>query len=99
MVQSRISDTRVVQYWDDDHLVAGEVRRQLASEPSCCQRNGILWDLAGLCGKHAQSGTPSPIFADRTVVHVAPALGRQLAALSKGLLEHCLKWMPPPNRT
>jgi hypothetical protein len=42
MVQSRIADTRVIQYWDNDHLVAAALHRQLSSEPSCCQRKGIL---------------------------------------------------------
>jgi hypothetical protein len=26
------------------------LRRQLSSEPRCCQRSGILWDLAVLYG-------------------------------------------------
>ena len=88
MVQSRISDTRVIQYWDHDHLVAGELRRQLSSEPSCCQSKGILWDLAVLYGKQVQWGTTSPIFADGTVVHAVPTLGKQLAAFSERMLEH-----------
>ncbi len=89
MVQSRISDRRVIQYWDHDHLVAGELRQQLSSEPSCCQRKGTLWDLAALYRKQAQWGYSSPVFADGTVVDAVPTLGKQLAALSDGL-EHWL---------
>jgi hypothetical protein len=90
MVQSRISDTRVVQYWDNDHLVAGELHRQLSSEPSCCNRKGNLWDLAALYGRQAQWGNSSPVFTDGPVVDAAPDLGKQLAALSRGskVIEH-----------
>jgi hypothetical protein len=80
MVQSRISDPRVIQYWDNDHLVAGELRRQLASEPSCCQRKGILWDFAVLYGKQAQWGNSSPVFADGPVVKAAPDLAKLLVS-------------------
>ena len=88
MVQSRISDARVIQYWDHDHLVAGELRRQLSSEPSCCQSNGILWDLAVLYGKQSQWGDSSLVFADGPVVDAEPALGKKLAALLDGMVEH-----------
>jgi hypothetical protein len=81
MVQSRISDRRVIQYWDVDHLVAAELRHQLLSQPSCCQRKGILWDLAVLYAKQAQWGNSSPAFADGPVVDAASDLEKRLAAL------------------
>lgn len=80
MVQSRISDLRVIQYWDKEHLVAKELHQQLASEPSCCQRDGILWDLAVLYGKQAHWGNSSPLFADGPVVKAAPGLAKLLAS-------------------
>jgi hypothetical protein len=82
MVQSRISDTRAIQYWDNDHLVARELQHQLSSEPSCCKRDGTLWDLAALYGKQVQWGKSSPVFADGPVVDAAPTLGKQLASLA-----------------
>jgi hypothetical protein len=82
MVQSRISDTRVIQYWDEDHLIAGELQRQLSSEPSCCKRDGTLWDLAALYGREAQWGDSRPVFADGTVVNAAPVLEERFAGLS-----------------
>jgi hypothetical protein len=82
MVQSRISDTRVIQYWDNDHLVAKELRQQLSAEPSCCERKGILWDLAVLYGKQARWEDSSPAFADGPVVNAAPVLEERLAGLS-----------------
>jgi len=88
MVQSRISDTRVVQYWDNDHLVARELHRQLSLEPSCCQRRGILWDLAVLYGRQAQWGNSSPVFADGPVVDAAPVVNKRLAVLSDHTFGH-----------
>jgi len=86
MVQSRIPDTRVIQYWDNDHLVAGELQHQLSSEPSCCKRDGTLWDLAALYGKQVQWGSSSPLFADGTVVDAAPDLEKRLASTQIPLL-------------
>ena len=82
MVQSRIADTRVIQYWDNDHLVAAELSHQLSSEPSCCKRNDTLWDLAALYGKEATWGA-APVFADGTVVEAAPVLEKKLAQFSR----------------
>jgi hypothetical protein len=84
MVQSRISDSRVIQYWAPNHLVAGELQRQLSSEPSCCKREGTLWDLVALYDKPEQWGDSRPVFADGTVVDAASALEQRLAALSSG---------------
>lgn len=83
MVQSRISDPRVIQYWDKDHLVAKELRQQLTSPPSCCQSGGILWDMAALYPKRAQWGDSSPVFADGPVVKVAPVLEEACWALGQ----------------
>jgi hypothetical protein len=82
MVQSRIADTRVIQYWDTDHLVARELQHQLGAEPSCCKRDGTLWDLVALYDKQAQWGSSLPIFADGTVVDAALALEKRLAGFS-----------------
>jgi len=81
MVQSRISDSRVIQYWDTDHLIAGELQHQLGSEPSCCKRDGVLWDLAALYGKEAQWGNSAPLFADGPVVDASPNLEKRLEHL------------------
>jgi hypothetical protein len=64
------------------------LHHQLSLEPSCCQRKGILWDLAVLYGKQAQWGSSSPFFADGPVVDAAPTLGKRLASLSDGSREH-----------
>jgi len=82
MVQSRISDSRVIQYWDEHHVVAGELQHQLSSEPDCCKRDGTLWDLLALYSKKAQWGKSSPVFANGPVVDAAPLLEEKLAELS-----------------
>jgi hypothetical protein len=69
-VQSRISDPRVVQFWDKDHLVAKELQQQLSKSQICCQRNGIIWDVATLYPKYAQWGS-SPAFFGGTVLDVS----------------------------
>jgi len=81
MAQSRISDARVIQYWDSGYLVAGQLRQHLSSALSCCRLNGTLWDLAALYGKKATLGT-SPVFADGTLVDAEPFLRKKLGGLS-----------------
>jgi hypothetical protein len=79
MVQARISDPRVVQFWDKDHLVAKELQQQLSSSQICCQRNGIIWDVAALYASGAQWGT-SPTFFGGAVLNVAGDVRQRLSA-------------------
>jgi len=47
-VLSRLSDQRVQQFWDPNHLIAGVLKRTQGMdklEPECCERKGFLWDL------------------------------------------------------
>jgi hypothetical protein len=50
-VLRRLSDARVQQYWDPNHLLAAQMKKD-AREPQpvqdCCIRSGILWDLAAV---------------------------------------------------
>jgi hypothetical protein len=85
MVQSRIPDPRVVQYWDRGHLVAKELGQQISDlDPGCCQRKGILWDSAALYGKQAQWSHSPPVFIEGPVVRAAADVGKKLAALLGG---------------
>jgi hypothetical protein len=81
-VQSRISDPRAVQFWDKDHLVAKELQQQLSSSQICCQRNGIIWDVAALYPREVQWGTSAPAFFGGAVLDVAGDVGRRLTAMS-----------------
>ena len=50
-VLARLSDARVRQYWDPNHVLAKRMEAD-AREPQpvqeCCVRSGILWDLAAV---------------------------------------------------
>jgi hypothetical protein len=80
-VQSRISDPRVVQFWDKDHLVAKELQQQLSRSQICCQRNGIIWDVATLYPKYAQWGS-SPAFFGGAVLDVSSEIRQRLSAMN-----------------
>jgi hypothetical protein len=50
-VLRRLWDARVQQYWDPDHLLAAQIKkdaRQPQPVQDCCIRSGILWDLAAV---------------------------------------------------
>jgi hypothetical protein len=82
-VQSRISDSRVVQFWDKDHLVAKELQQQLANSQICCQLNGIIWDVAALYPKETKWGASAPAFFGGAVLDVAGNVREHLAATSR----------------
>jgi hypothetical protein len=81
MVQARISDQRVVQFWDKDHLVATQLQKQLSSSQVCCQRNGIIWDVAAIYQRDAQWGA-SPAFFGGAVLDVAGDVRKHLSAMT-----------------
>ena len=83
MVQARISDPRVVQFWDKHHLVAKELQQQLSTSEICCQRNGIIWDVAALYPRDTQWSS-TPAFFGGAVLDVASEVGQHLSALSTG---------------
>jgi hypothetical protein len=80
-VMARISDSRVVQFWDKDHLIAQELRQQLSSSQICCQRNGIIWDVAALYPNNVQWDS-APVFFGGAVLDVAGNVRQHLLAIS-----------------
>lgn len=78
MVQARISDPRAIQFWDKNHLVAKELKQQLASSQICCQRNGIVWDVAAIFPKQIQWGSSAPLFFGGAVADVADQVRQTL---------------------
>ena len=61
LVQSRIPDSRAVQFWDKDHLVAKGLRDQFpSSQALCCERHGVLWDVAALYASGVHWGGSAP---------------------------------------
>ena len=60
-VLRRLSDGRVQQYWDPNHLLATQMKKDARSpqpEQDCCTRSGILWDLAAVY-------PPGAVWSDR----------------------------------
>jgi hypothetical protein len=84
-VLSRIRDTRAIQFWDKDHLVAKELRQQLSPTQICCQRNGIIWDVAALYAKGTQWDSSKPAYFGGAVLDVSPEVGKQIATLTSSL--------------
>lgn len=63
-VLGRMSDRRVQQYWDPDHQLAKRMAadaRAPQPEPECCERSGILWDLAAVYGREARWDDRMPV--------------------------------------
>jgi len=80
-VLARISDPRVRQFWDKDHLIAKQLDQQLStSQPSCCRHAGILWDVVALYPKGIKWGGSQPAFIDGAVVKVEMELGKRVTA-------------------
>jgi len=82
-VQSRIPDPRAVQFWDKNHLVAKELQQQLSSSQICCQRNGIVWDVAAVYPKDIQWGSSAPLFFGGAVVDVADSVRQKLSQFER----------------
>lgn len=81
-VLARISDRRVIQFWDRDHLIAKQLSAQLLTkEPSCCRHSGILWDLVALYPKGTNWNDSEPIYVDGPVVKVQAELAKRTAGL------------------
>ena len=79
MVQRRVSDLRVAQFWDKEHVLAKLMSQDSTdrqSKPGCCTRPGILWDLIATYPADAVWNTslPPAIVFNGPVVRVAPTL-------------------------
>jgi hypothetical protein len=80
----RLSDTRVVQFWDKRHLIATQLKQQLqrfhGSDPSCCEDRGHLWDMAAVYLPSVNWGEAKPAFDDGPVYRIAPTLEKSVFA-------------------
>jgi hypothetical protein len=79
LVLERLKDTRVRQFWDPRHTLA--MRLVADAHPpqpkqDCCERNGVLWDLAAvyLPGEVWAGQVPAAAFFDGPVVNVKAGL-------------------------
>jgi len=74
-VLSRIPDLRARHYWDEQHVLAKQMAKDARPpqpDPSCCDHDGILWDLAAVYPKGARwdAALPPAIAFDGPVVRV-----------------------------
>lgn len=82
---SRLSDRRVQQYWDPDHVLATRMAAD-AREPQptqeCCVRSGNLWDLAAVYPKGSSwaGRLPAATVFNGPVVDVMAAVEAAIAA-------------------
>ena len=82
-VMARIGDSRVMQFWDPDHLLAEAMKadaRPPQPEADCCDMSGTLWDLAALypAGTDWAARLPVATFFNGPVVHVAEEIEKAL---------------------
>jgi hypothetical protein len=83
-VLARMSDSRVQQYWDPEHVLAKRMQQD-ARPPQpvqeCCVRSGILWDLAAVYAKDAvwNDRMPAAVLFNGPVVDVAEAIEAAMA--------------------
>ncbi len=73
---ARLSDPRVEQYWDKNHLFAKRLASRLKADeghpqPSCCNRHGIQWDEVAVYDQdvHWDDQLPRAAFLNGPVVH------------------------------
>lgn len=73
---ARLSDPRVTQYWDKNHLFAERLASRLKTDeghpqPGCCNRHGIEWDEVAVYDQdaHWDGQLPRAAFLDGPVVH------------------------------
>lgn len=61
MTLKRLSDLRVAQYWDREHLVSKSIGEQ----------DGVVWDYVAVYppGKMWEQGPPEPTYSNAPVIH------------------------------
>lgn len=88
-VLRRLADRRVQQYWDPDHLLATQMKKD-AREPQpvqdCCIRSGNLWDLAAVYerGSTWSDRMPAATVFNGPVVDVTDAIEDALGSGRSG---------------
>ena len=63
-VLNRLSDRRVTQFWDEDHVLAtwmSQDARPPQPTQRCCIRNGHLWDLVAIYRAGEKWETQMPV--------------------------------------
>jgi hypothetical protein len=87
-VLSRLTDSRVKQIWDPQHLIARRLAKDARPpqpEPGCCTRDGILWDLVAVYPPDARwtEVIPAAVLFDGAVVNMETDLETVVRKLQK----------------
>jgi hypothetical protein len=89
-VLARLSDPRVAQCWDKNHLFAEQLARRLKSDPNhprprCCDESGIDWDEVAVYRQNVlwDDELPRAVFLDGPVVHALGFTNAVTELLSK----------------
>jgi hypothetical protein len=85
-VLARLSDSRVRQFWDDNHLLGKQMvadAREPQPHPDCCEQAGALWDVAAVYprGTTWTSRLPPAVFLNGPIVDFEAALQDKLTAV------------------
>ena len=72
---ARLSDTRVTQYWDKNHLFATQLGERLKADaayphPNCCKGRGFDWDEVAVYRQDVlwAEHLPRAVFLDGPIV-------------------------------
>jgi hypothetical protein len=81
---ARLSDRRVSQFWDHEHMLANEIEKDAAgsrARPDCCEAKSILFDLAAVYPVAAKwsDRLPAPPIFDGPIVRIVPSIETLLA--------------------
>lgn len=94
-VLARLSDPRVAQYWDENHLFAVQLARKLGSDtghpqPDCCNSKGVEWDEVAVYSQDARwdGQLPRAVFLNGPVVHSLDFSKAVADLLSKPMAVH-----------
>lgn len=76
---ARLSDQRITQFWDHDHLLANQIARDSSADqthPNCCEAKNILFDLAALYPPETtwSDRLPHPTVFDGPVWAIVPQI-------------------------
>lgn len=87
-VAGRITDSRVKQIWDAQHLVARQLAKDARPpqpEAECCTRDGILWDLVAVYPPAAiwEEKMPSAVLFNGAVVNLESEIEATIQKLQK----------------
>lgn len=97
---NRIPDLRARQFWDPDHVVAKKLaadKREPQPEQECCERGGILWDLAAVYPRGAtwSDRVPPAVLFNGPVVDVKSELESSFVAGPRSVTLDRHLWLPP----